>query len=164
MNFLVRFASKPLFYWVMTLELFRKFFGAVRAILWLCEPFFLAPDKVKVIPPKPFVAFTFVLILIGTDDVHIDTSPQKNTFAFAFVILKVTNSEIILSRFAFMSLFRFTFMSVSMVNQEFPILPVKVSCVRGTFVNSLCEVLFTDRKKEEQARQDRKNLTTDKKV
>ena len=41
-NFLVRFASKPLFYWVMTgnpLELFRKFFGAVRAIFWLCESF-----------------------------------------------------------------------------------------------------------------------------
>ena len=37
-NFLVRFASKPLFYWVITgnpLELFRKFFGAVRAIFWL---------------------------------------------------------------------------------------------------------------------------------
>ena len=46
LNFLVRFASKPLFYWVMTgnpLELFRKFFGAVRAILWLCESF-LAPE------------------------------------------------------------------------------------------------------------------------
>ena len=45
-NFLVRFASKPLFYWVMTgnpLELFRKFFGAVRAIFWLCGSF-LAPD------------------------------------------------------------------------------------------------------------------------
>ena len=34
-NFLVRFASKPLFYWVMTgnpLELFKKLFGAVRAM------------------------------------------------------------------------------------------------------------------------------------
>ena len=45
-NFLVRFASKPLFYWVLTgnpLELFRKFFGTVRAIFWLCESF-SAPD------------------------------------------------------------------------------------------------------------------------
>ena len=45
-NFLVRFASKPLFYWVMTgnpLELFRKFFGAVRSIIWLCGSF-LAPE------------------------------------------------------------------------------------------------------------------------
>ena len=46
-NFLVRFASSPLFYWVMTgnaLELFGKFFGAVRAILWLCKSF-LAPEN-----------------------------------------------------------------------------------------------------------------------
>ena len=46
-NFLVQFASKPLFYWVMTgnpLKLFRKFFGAVRAIFWLCGSF-LAPDR-----------------------------------------------------------------------------------------------------------------------
>ena len=38
-NFLVQFAPKPLFYWIMTsnaLELFRKFFGIVRAIVWLC--------------------------------------------------------------------------------------------------------------------------------
>ena len=45
-NFLVRFASKLLFYWEMTgnpLELLRKFFGAVRAIFWLCGSF-LAPD------------------------------------------------------------------------------------------------------------------------
>ena len=45
-NFLVRFASKPLFYWEMTgnpLELFRKFFVAVRAIFWFCGSFF-APD------------------------------------------------------------------------------------------------------------------------
>ena len=45
-NFLVRFASKPLFDWIMTgnlLELFRKFFGAVRAIFWLCGSF-LAPN------------------------------------------------------------------------------------------------------------------------
>ena len=45
-NFLVRFASKPWFYWVTTsnpLELFRKFFGAVRAIFLICESF-LAPD------------------------------------------------------------------------------------------------------------------------
>ena len=45
-NFLVRFASKPLFDWVMTgnpLELFRHFFGAVRAIFGLCESL-LAPD------------------------------------------------------------------------------------------------------------------------
>ena len=42
-NFLGRIASKPLFYWVMTgnpLELFRKLFGAVRAMFWLCESFF----------------------------------------------------------------------------------------------------------------------------
>ena len=41
-NFLVRFASKPLFYWVMTgnpLELFRKFFGAVRALFGFVGPF-----------------------------------------------------------------------------------------------------------------------------
>ena len=45
-NFLVRFASKPLFYWKLTgdpLELFRKFFGTVRANFWLCGSF-LAPD------------------------------------------------------------------------------------------------------------------------
>ena len=45
-NFLVRFASKPLFYWVMTgnpLELFRKFFGAVHVIFRFCGSF-LAPD------------------------------------------------------------------------------------------------------------------------
>ena len=44
---LVRFASKPLFKWVMTgnpLELFRKFFGALRAIFWLRESL-LAPDQ-----------------------------------------------------------------------------------------------------------------------
>ena len=37
LNFLARFASQPLFYWVMTgnpLEFFRKFFGAVGAIFW----------------------------------------------------------------------------------------------------------------------------------
>ena len=48
-NFLVRFASKPLFYWVMAdnpLEMFRKFFGAVRAIFWFCGSF-LAPDYEK---------------------------------------------------------------------------------------------------------------------
>ena len=41
-NFLVGFASNPLFYWVMTgnpLELFRKFFGAVCAFFWLCGSF-----------------------------------------------------------------------------------------------------------------------------
>ena len=46
-NFLVRFASKPLFHCVMTdnlLELFRKMFGAVRAIFWFCE-FVLVPEK-----------------------------------------------------------------------------------------------------------------------
>ena len=46
-NFLVRFASKPLFYWIMTsnpLELFRKFFGAVRETFWLGGSF-LAPDS-----------------------------------------------------------------------------------------------------------------------
>ena len=39
-NFLVRFASKPLFYWLRPsnpLELFSKFFGAVCAMLWLCD-------------------------------------------------------------------------------------------------------------------------------
>ena len=39
---LVRSASKPLFYWVMTgnpLDLFRNFFGAVRAMFWPCEAF-----------------------------------------------------------------------------------------------------------------------------
>ena len=44
-NFLVRSASKPLFYWIMTsnpLEMFRKHFGAVRAIFWLYGSF-LAP-------------------------------------------------------------------------------------------------------------------------
>ena len=38
------FASKPLFYWVMTnnpLEVFRKFFGAVRAIFGFVSPFWL---------------------------------------------------------------------------------------------------------------------------
>ena len=43
-NFLVRFASKPLFYREMTgnpLELFRKFFGAVRAIFGFVGPFWL---------------------------------------------------------------------------------------------------------------------------
>ena len=52
-NFLVRFASKPLFYWVMTgnpLELFRKFFGAVRPVFWLCGSF-LVPDKNRVHSP-----------------------------------------------------------------------------------------------------------------
>ena len=45
-NVLVRFASKPLFWWVMTgspLEFFRKFFGAVRALFWLWGSF-LAPE------------------------------------------------------------------------------------------------------------------------
>ena len=49
-NFLVRFASKPLFYWVMTgnpRELFRNFFGADRATSWFCASFlatkFLGP-------------------------------------------------------------------------------------------------------------------------
>ena len=43
-NFLARFGSKPLFCSVMTgkpLELIRKFFGAVRAIFWLCGSFWL---------------------------------------------------------------------------------------------------------------------------
>ena len=47
----MRFASKPLFYWEMTgnsLELFRKFFGAVRAIVWFCGSF-LAPKKYRAI-------------------------------------------------------------------------------------------------------------------
>ena len=34
-NIRVRFASKPLFSLDSTLELFRKLFGAVRAIFWL---------------------------------------------------------------------------------------------------------------------------------
>ena len=66
------------------------------------------PHKVKnmkLILPKYFLAFAFVLILIGTDDVshlcsHRYVTPNF-TFAFAFVILKVINSEIILFRFAF---------------------------------------------------------------
>ena len=43
--------SKSLFYWVMTrepLELFRKFFGAVRAVLWLCESF--SPPDLSLVP------------------------------------------------------------------------------------------------------------------
>ena len=43
-NFLARFASKPLFYWVVTgnpLGLFRKFFGAVRAFFGFVGPFWL---------------------------------------------------------------------------------------------------------------------------
>ena len=50
-NFLVRFASKPLFYWILIgtpLGLFRKFFGAVRANFWLCGSF-LAPEF---LPPR----------------------------------------------------------------------------------------------------------------
>ena len=43
MNFLVRFASKPLFLLGSALDLFRKFFGAVRASFWLWGSF-LAPD------------------------------------------------------------------------------------------------------------------------
>ena len=45
-NFLVRFASKPLFYWITAgnpLEMFRQFFGAVRANFWLSGSF-LAPE------------------------------------------------------------------------------------------------------------------------
>ena len=71
-NFLARFASKPLFYWVMTgnpLELLRKFFGAVRAIFWFCGPFlvpdfgpgkkYLAPPPLPTdIPPAPFLLGT----------------------------------------------------------------------------------------------------------
>ena len=59
-NFLVRFASKPLFYWILTgnpLELFRKFFGALRANFWLCGSF-LAPD------PR-WVLSTWRLSLVG---------------------------------------------------------------------------------------------------
>ena len=39
-NFLVRFASKPLFYWVMSgnpSNSSENYFGDVRAIFWLCE-------------------------------------------------------------------------------------------------------------------------------
>ena len=46
-NFLVRFASQPSFYWVMTgnpLELFRKFFGAVRAFFGFVCPFWLLTE------------------------------------------------------------------------------------------------------------------------
>ena len=41
-NFLVQFASKSSFYWVMAhnlLELFRKVFGDIRATFWLCGSF-----------------------------------------------------------------------------------------------------------------------------
>ena len=41
------------------LELFRKFFGAVRAIFWLCEPF-LAPDLF----PNPKQSFRFATVLL----------------------------------------------------------------------------------------------------
>ena len=54
-NFLVRFAPKPLFCWVTThnpLELFRKFFGAVRAIFWLCGSL-LAPDSFHILEQRP---------------------------------------------------------------------------------------------------------------
>ena len=61
--------------------------------------------EVKLIPSKYFVAFAFVLIFAGTDDLLHSCSHRyftpNSTFAFAFVILKVTNSEIIiLFRFA----------------------------------------------------------------
>ena len=52
-NFLVRFASKPLFYCAMTgkpLELFRKFCGAVRTILgpfWLLSINIFADEPLK---------------------------------------------------------------------------------------------------------------------
>ena len=65
MNFLVQFASKPLCYWVMTgnsLELFRKFFGAVRAIFWLCESF-LAPDLFR----REFCRVMHVRVASGVD-------------------------------------------------------------------------------------------------
>ena len=66
-------------------------------------------SKVKLIPPKYFVAFVFVLILIGTDDFFFALiftwmlDPKFDFFAFAFVILKAINSEIILFRFALIS-------------------------------------------------------------
>ena len=49
--------------------------------------------KVKLIPPKYFVAFAFVLIFIAADDLshscsHTYFTPNF-TFAFAFMILKV---------------------------------------------------------------------------
>ena len=45
-NFLVRFASNPLFYWMNAgnpFELFRNVFGVVRANFWFCGSF-LAPQ------------------------------------------------------------------------------------------------------------------------
>ena len=49
--------------------------------------------KVKFIPPKYFVAFTFIMILIGTHDLSHSCSHRYFTpyfvFDFAFVILKV---------------------------------------------------------------------------
>ena len=54
--------------------------------------------EVKSIPPKYFVAFAFVLILIGTDDPLHSCSHRyftpKFTFAFAFVMQNITNSKI----------------------------------------------------------------------
>ena len=62
--------------------------------------------KVKLIP-KYFVAFAFVMILIGTYDLPHACSHRYFTlyftFAFAFVILKVINSEIVVLRFALIS-------------------------------------------------------------
>ena len=58
--------------------------------------------KVKLIPPKYFIAFAFVLILLGTDALSHSCSHRHFTpkFTFAFVRLKVINSDIILFRFA----------------------------------------------------------------
>ena len=55
-NFLVRFASKPLFYWVGVLELFRTFFGTVHAIFWLWGSF-STPDSLPC-----FLEFFFLLL------------------------------------------------------------------------------------------------------
>ena len=56
--------------------------------------------KLKLIPPKYDVAFAFVLIFIGTDDLSLSSSHRyfapNLTFTFAFVILKAINSDIIL--------------------------------------------------------------------
>ena len=60
--------------------------------------------KVKLIPPKCFVAVAFVLVLIGTRLLSHSRSHRyftpNFTFAFAFLILKLNNSEIVLFRFA----------------------------------------------------------------
>ena len=59
--------------------------------------------KVKLIPPKYVFALTFVLILIGQNDLSHSCPHRYFTpnFTFAFVIPRVFHSEIILFPFAF---------------------------------------------------------------